>query len=165
MCERIHELDEPRKVSGYKVAMRHIRTGKIYSAAIGCEYKKGKVPKPRKQRRLTTTFVNGLLDMLDELWNHRNQFKKAMYGMTAVFPKLPYVKVMARSMSYDYYPKEYELVIIRLTIFAISAGTYNGKKVFLGKEIMEDPKVVKTEERKSDFMPTREDLKYDLTYA
>ena len=78
MCDKLVPI-KVKRVEGYKVVME--KDGKQYSAAMGIEYRSGRLLRvPKKQDRLTDNFNDSILDS-----NAGFGFKQDMVGRTAAF--------------------------------------------------------------------------------
>lgn len=139
MCILVKKLGtEPQEV--YKVVA--FKKGKIYSLAMGFEYKVGNVPRITKQKRITEHFYVDILKILLEgvptsvLKNSRGRgFRYEMMGRTAGFTKKENTKELINDASFGL-QKGYKIKIAKFTLSkALMSGHYGINGVIGGRHI------------------------------
>lgn len=125
MCELTKRLGtEPREV--YKVVA--FKDGKIYSCAMGFEYKVGKVPIVDKQRKIQGNFAT--------IKKGRGCFRKNLQGRTAGFlteqtARFSWIFTMKRTMSWGYDPRIAKFTLSK----ALMRGNFECCPVIAGRYI------------------------------
>lgn len=123
MCQLSDTPLKRKQFTGYKVAVK--KNGKYYSPAMGFEYKVGKVPKIRKQKRIGNYFNDCILNK-----SELSPFKENMVGRTSVFviKDCRKIRILKKGIK--------DNVILKITIKKdLLKGFYDGCSVIAGKEI------------------------------
>ena len=112
MCNLTLKLDTP-SFTGWKVVAVHKKTGRYYSPAMGCMYRKdGQVPIPKEQKRLTSWFADNILNR-SRGW----AFVKGMVGRTGVFTNSADANHFMRELLYNHALNDsFTLSVIEATV-------------------------------------------------
>jgi len=120
--------------TGYKVVCKDINTGNYFSAAMGFQYKCGRVPIPEKQCRIGYRFNEFIL--IDSTQGYREK----MIGRTTVFVNQEDATKLAEDINRNLSEKEQkhlETIVIKMTISeGLMEGIYGLEQVVAGKRIL-----------------------------
>jgi len=134
MCELNNTINS-KSVVGYKLVLKHKKTGKYFSSAMGFEYLENRdIPKVGVQKRIGNFWANFILDEFGLL------FKKDMVERTACFRYLKDIKTWIDEYDYSAFIEieDFMFVLARVRISKdLMAGTYNNGDypVYGGKRI------------------------------
>ena len=118
-----------RSFTGYKIAVRDLKTGKIRSSCMGFEYKPGIVPIIKRQRNLTYYWSDNLLKHGN--WNYNSN----MIGRIAVLiNRADADKIFVNISRYTH--SNYKAVLLIMTITTgLLKGSYGSNDIIAGKYI------------------------------
>lgn len=142
------KLEDEKKVSGYKVAIKNKETGKYYSPATFIEYKKGEIPKlkystirgyiERRSKFLAGHPAFGEFYFNDNFCLKGGQgYAENMAGKTAIFSSSNDAIELKDNIEFTtQLLPEYEYVILKMSISGdMYYGSYNCSNVYIGTRI------------------------------
>ena len=134
MCEHIKRIKKQR-LTGFKVCLKEISTGKHLSFTSFIEYKAGKIPNP------TNTQVVKALDLdymrVDEILTpDAFYYKEELIGRTAIFKYLTGAEALVASiMTGIEQNPDFKLVILKMDVICQYKGFFIFRPVYIGSKI------------------------------